>query len=101
LIFIKETVIPKRYPLSQRVNFLSTHELATGANVKLQKIEQYFNCYPEIENKITAYAHSTKKMNELSRQMAAIWLRRETFRNKRRDETQRKTANVSTAIDTH
>jgi methyl-accepting chemotaxis protein len=80
----------------------STHELATGANEITEGVSNISIAIKEIENKITAYAHSTKKMNELSEQMTVL-----SVKGKQAVESQsagmkrnvEATANVSTAID--
>ncbi|QGQ94787.1 methyl-accepting chemotaxis protein [Paenibacillus psychroresistens] len=81
----------------------STHELATGANEITEGVSNISIAIKEIENKITAYAHSTKKMNELSEQMTVL-----SVKGKEAVESQgagmkrnvEATANVSKAIDT-
>jgi methyl-accepting chemotaxis protein len=81
---------------------LSTHELATGANEITEGVSNISIAIKEIETKITAYAHSTKKMNELSEQMTLLSVKgREAVESqgagmKRNVEA---TANVSKAID--
>jgi methyl-accepting chemotaxis protein len=80
----------------------STHELATGANQITEGVSNISIAIKEIENKITAYAHSTKKMNELSEQMTVL-----SVKGKQAVESQSAgmkrnviaTANVSMAID--
>jgi methyl-accepting chemotaxis protein len=80
----------------------STHEIATGANEITEGVSNISIAIKEIENKITAYAHSTKKMNELSEQMTVL-----SVKGKQAVESQsagmkrnvEATANVSTAID--
>jgi methyl-accepting chemotaxis protein len=80
----------------------STHELATGANEITEGVSNISIAIKEIETKITAYAHSTKKMNELSEQMTVL-----SVKGKQAVESQsagmkrnvEATANVSIAID--
>lgn len=80
----------------------STQELATGANQITEGVSNISIAIKEIENKITAYAHSTKKMNALSEQMTLL-----TVKGKEAVESQsagmkrnvEATQNVSTAID--
>jgi methyl-accepting chemotaxis protein len=80
----------------------STHELATGANEITEGVSNISVAIKEIENKITAYAHSTKKMNTLSEQMTVLSekgrqaVESQSAGMKRNVEA---TANVSTAID--
>jgi methyl-accepting chemotaxis protein len=80
----------------------STHELATGANEITEGVSNISVAIKEIENKITAYAHSTKKMNVLSEQMTVLSekgrqaVESQSAGMKRNVEA---TANVSTAID--
>ena len=80
----------------------STNELATGATEITEGVSNISIAIKEIETKITAYAHSTKKMNELSEQMTAL-----SIKGKQAVEGQgagmkrnvEATSNVSKAID--
>lgn len=80
----------------------STHELATGANEITEGVSNISIAIKEIENKITAYAHSTKKMNELSEQMTLLSVKGKQAVESQGAGMQRNveaTANVSKAID--
>jgi methyl-accepting chemotaxis protein len=80
----------------------STHELATGANEITEGVSNISIAIKEIENKITAYAHSTKKMNELSEQMGALLIKGKEAVESQNSGMKRNvvaTANVSKAID--
>lgn len=80
----------------------STHELATGANEITEGVSNISIAIKEIENKITAYAHSTKKMNELSEQMTLLSIKGKQAVESQGAGMQRNveaTANVSKAID--
>ncbi|MEX2460220.1 MAG: methyl-accepting chemotaxis protein [Paenibacillaceae bacterium] len=80
----------------------STHELATGANEITEGVSNISLAIKEIENKITAYAHSTKKMNELSEQMSVLSIKGRQAVESQSTGMMRNveaTANVSKAID--